>query len=167
MNENTGDDDPRARLRALARVTPSDPAYRDTCVEAIELADCLNTVSLEVENLLADFIRSGPSTPGEADAFLVLAKLYLRHGFAANGLEAAEKLARARPGDPRAVALLEKIRERAREGSLPHGTARTAPATCCAEGQDTATRAEPRSRLPPTARASHWLQERSSPGATS
>ena len=118
MNENTHDD-PRARLKALARVPPSDPFYRDTCIEAVELADCLNTVSLDVENLLADFIRSGPTTQQEVDAFLTLAKLYLRHGFAANGLEAAEKLARARPGDPRAVALLEEIRERGREVPSP------------------------------------------------
>ncbi len=97
-----------ARLRVLVRRTRQDPSYRSACVEAIGLANSLDTVSLEVENLLADFIRSGPVSPPEAGAFFLLAELYLRHGFGANGLEAAQKLLLARPDDPAAAALFQR-----------------------------------------------------------
>ena len=102
--------DADARLRVLVRLASRDPSYRGACVEAIGLASRLDTVSLEVENLLADFIRSGPVTPAEADAFVLLAELYLRKGFAANALEAAQKLILARPDDPAAAALFQRAR---------------------------------------------------------
>jgi serine/threonine-protein kinase len=95
-----------SRLRGLARVAPGDPGYRAACVEAIRLADGLDSVGLEVENLLAEFIRSGPATPAEDAAFLTLAGLYLRKGFSANAVEAAAKLLRARPGHAAAEALI-------------------------------------------------------------
>ncbi len=101
--------DPRAtasRLRALARVPAGDAGYRAACVEAIGLAQELDTVSLEVENLLAAFIRGGPSTPDEADAFLGLAGLYVRKGFGANAIEAVQKLLQFRPDDAAAASIL-------------------------------------------------------------
>ena len=111
--------DPAARLRVLARVKREDPAYRSACVEAIGLSDQLDTVGLEVENLLAEFIRSGPKAPPEMEAFFTLAELYLRHSFTENGLEAAQKLQRALPGDARVAELLAKARRQGARTPAP------------------------------------------------
>jgi eukaryotic-like serine/threonine-protein kinase len=111
--------DPEVRLRALARVTPRDPAYRQSCVEAIALAERLDVVSLDLENLLAVFIRGGPATPAECDAFALLAELYRRQAFRANALEAAQKLVQARPGDARAEALLQRVRGEDKDAPAP------------------------------------------------
>jgi serine/threonine-protein kinase len=97
----------KARLRTLTRVAPDAAGYRSACLEAIALSDALDSVGLDVENLLAAFIRSGPRSDAEDEAFLRLARLYERLGFTANAVEAAGKLLKRRPGDPAAEAVLK------------------------------------------------------------
>jgi hypothetical protein len=96
-------------LDALVRVPRTHPSYRVACAEAILRASALDIVSLELENLLADFIRSGPREDSEVEAFCVLGELYLRKGFSENARETLAKAVRARPGTPLAEGLLAKL----------------------------------------------------------
>lgn len=93
-------------LDALVRVPREHPAYRVACVAAMVFASVLDLASLELENLLAHIIRSGPADAAEVEAFVMLGELYRRKGFADNAAEVLAKVARARPGHERAAALL-------------------------------------------------------------
>ncbi|MFI5183519.1 MAG: hypothetical protein ACHQNV_03905, partial [Vicinamibacteria bacterium] len=99
-------------LDALVRVPRGDPDYRAACVEAIARASALDVASLELENLLGDFIRSGPEGDPEIEAFCVLAGLYLRKGFTDDAREVLDKAIRARPGNPLADGLLAELNAR-------------------------------------------------------
>jgi serine/threonine-protein kinase len=96
-------------LDALVRVPRTHPSYRVACAEAILRASELDVVSLELENLLAEYIRSGPRDDTEVEAFCILGQLYLGKGFSENARETFAKVVRARPGTPLADGLLAKL----------------------------------------------------------
>jgi tetratricopeptide (TPR) repeat protein len=99
-------------LDALVRVPRGDPNYRVACVEAIARARALDVASLELENLLGEFIRSGPQGDEENEAFCVLAELYLGKSFTDDAREVLDKAVRARPGNPLAEGLLAELNAR-------------------------------------------------------
>jgi serine/threonine-protein kinase len=105
-------------LDALVRVPRGDPNYRVACAEAISRASALDVVSLELENLLGEFIRSGPQDDAEVEAFCVLGELYLRKGFANDARDVLAKAVRVRPGNPLAEGLLTQLNARS-ELSMP------------------------------------------------
>src|SRR5262249_33709901 len=96
-------------LERLLLVSRSDPGYRAACVAAIRRAAPNDTMTMELDNFLGDFIRSGPRGDAEAAAFYDLAALYLRTGFVENAREASVKLLRAAPPYRDAAALLASI----------------------------------------------------------
>jgi eukaryotic-like serine/threonine-protein kinase len=96
-------------LDALVRVPRTHPSYRVACTEAILRAKTLDVVTLELENLLPDFLRSGPLDDLEVDAFLELARLYLHKGFPENARETLAKVVLARPGHSVARGLLGQV----------------------------------------------------------
>jgi len=106
-------------LESLARVPRTDPRYREACSEAVARASELGVVSLGIENLLADFIRSGPRDGLEIDAFFNLGRLYLRQGLIENGREVVAKVLRAQPAHRTAQELLAELDQKRPPASAP------------------------------------------------
>jgi serine/threonine-protein kinase len=99
-------------LDSLVRVPRSDPRYRAACVEVVYRANEADAMSLEVDNFLAEFIRTGPQGEPEPEAFYRLGRLFLRRGFPENAREVFAKLVRAK-ADYRDAAELLAETERA------------------------------------------------------
>jgi tetratricopeptide (TPR) repeat protein len=96
-------------IEDLVHVAFDDPRYRQACVIAIRLASEQDHLNLALENFLARVLRSAPQDDDEAEAFIALAGLYERHGFAENAAEALRKLIERRPNDPEARRRLEAL----------------------------------------------------------
>jgi tetratricopeptide (TPR) repeat protein len=96
-------------LAMLARLTSEDFSYRAGCRLAICLAVDLDRPSLQIENLLARFLRSAPQDDAEAESLSLLAALYERHGFVENAGEALRKVVAFRPNDGAAVRRLQAL----------------------------------------------------------
>jgi hypothetical protein len=101
--------DPPRALEDCLRVRPGDPRYRAACVRAVDLVPAQGRVSLEFENFIASFIRSGPLAAEERDAFYRLAHFYLDQGFPENAAEALAKLIAVDPGYRDAPQLLASV----------------------------------------------------------
>jgi len=112
--ENAGA--PERAVDCLARLGPDDAHYRQGCCRAVELVEGGVPLSLAFENLLGGFVRSGPRTSAEADAFDLLSRIYERNGFKENAVEALRKLIDYRPGD---VAAGARLRALGTSGELP------------------------------------------------
>jgi hypothetical protein len=84
--------------------------YRSACLRAVDQACERGEVSLELENRIAGFIRSGPRSGEEREAFYRLARLYLAHGFPENAAEALGKLVASDPAFRDAAELLRSLR---------------------------------------------------------
>jgi tetratricopeptide (TPR) repeat protein len=105
-------------LESLARVERTDPRYREACREAVAHALELGTVSLGLENLLAEFIRSGPRDGLEINSFFELGQLYLRQGLIENGREVVAKVLKSQPAHRAAQELLVELDQRQPRSSV-------------------------------------------------
>ena len=73
--------DPRHSLDQLMRVDPSAPTYRKAAVEAIRVANELDTISFRLDQFLKAFIDLGSKGEDEIDALCTLGNLYQAHEF--------------------------------------------------------------------------------------
>jgi serine/threonine-protein kinase len=88
----------------------TDEKYREACRRAVDQACERGEVSLEFENRIAAFIRSGPQSAEEGEAFYRLGRLYLEQGFPENAAEALAKLVALDPAFRDAAELLASLR---------------------------------------------------------
>jgi serine/threonine-protein kinase len=72
-----------------------------------------------LENLLGEFIRTGPRNDAEIDAFCALGEIYLRRGFDEDAREALAKAVSARPGNPLVEGLLAELNTRTGRSASP------------------------------------------------
>jgi serine/threonine-protein kinase len=112
---------PEPALEYLLYVRPTEPEYRQACVLAVSLASQLDRVSVESEQFLSEFIRTGPQDEEELEAFYRLGLLYQRHDFVENAREALRKLLAERADYRDAAQVLEElgVRTVAVASSLP------------------------------------------------
>jgi serine/threonine-protein kinase len=101
--------DPERALEHLLRVRPWQAEYRHACHLAITVASQLDSLGVEGEQFLSEFIRSGPQDEEDMEAFYLLGMLYQRHGFVENAREALRKLLAARPRYKDAEAVLSGL----------------------------------------------------------
>jgi eukaryotic-like serine/threonine-protein kinase len=101
--------DAAGALADLTRLTPEEPSYRQACRLAIRLAAELDATSLQLENLLARFLRNAPQDKGESESLRTLAALYERHGFVENAHEVWQKLAAFSADDADALSHLQAL----------------------------------------------------------
>ncbi len=73
--------DKQRALANLARVGRSDAHYREACRAAIRLAPACGGPSLAFENLLADYVRTGPQGAADAEAFKELVRTFQQKVF--------------------------------------------------------------------------------------
>jgi len=90
-------DAPKA-LDALSRVERTHAQYRVAALQAVQLAHRLGTFDFRLDQFLGDFVRSGPKSAREEDAFYLLGRLYEDNDFKEAARDTYEALARARPG---------------------------------------------------------------------
>ena len=102
-------------LANLVRVTAAHPRYREACRRAVRLASQAGSPSLPFENLLAAFVRTGPTDDEDVAAFRALFQLYERSGFLENAAEVLQKLVQAFPDDDDAARRLKQLRPAPRE----------------------------------------------------
>jgi serine/threonine-protein kinase len=98
-----------AELEGLMSVAWDAPDYREACVKAVSLAVRLDAVSFGLDHFLSRIIEAGPRADAEARAFLILARLYVRHGLKENARELLHKLLAFDPGCGEAGALAEEL----------------------------------------------------------
>lgn len=103
--------EPARGFENLLRVTQDHPLYREACLRAVRLAPDRGPLSLGFENLVAAFLKGGPESGVETEAFLALARLYEREGFLENAAEALERVLMRQPehaGAQQALARLQR-----------------------------------------------------------
>lgn len=101
--------DPARAFENLLRLGPDQARYRDACLRAVRLAPDRGPLSLGFENLVAAFLREGPESAVETDAFLALARLYEREGFLENAAEALQRVLRRQPDHAAAQQALARL----------------------------------------------------------
>ena len=98
---------------ALLMKTPrTDARYATACVEAVRALARGAALTMNVDRWLAEFIRRGPTSDAEAEAFYALASVYLASGFPENADEVLTRLLEQRPGYRDATALKKRIEDR-------------------------------------------------------
>ena len=100
---------PGRALLDVVRVPVGDPEYREACVLAAHLATSQDSLGFELDHMLSAFVGAGPQGPVEVDAFRELAALYFKHGQLAAARELLDGALAARPDDPQALALSERL----------------------------------------------------------
>jgi serine/threonine-protein kinase len=85
-------------LGNLTRVPRDDHRYRPAAIQAIRVAHSLNALNFDVENFLAQFVRTGPENDGELESFFLLSKLYEKQDLLENAKELLRKILEAKPG---------------------------------------------------------------------
>jgi eukaryotic-like serine/threonine-protein kinase len=96
-------------LDNLVRVPRDDARYRAAASRAIGLASSLRALGIQLEHFLGPFVAKGPQDDAEAEAFYLLARLYLRHDFAENAKEVLQKIEARSPGYRDVRELLEGL----------------------------------------------------------
>ncbi len=89
---------PKQAPTFLARTPRGDERYPVACLEAIRALARGATLTMSLDRWLADFIRRGPLTDTESEAFYALASLYAGAGFVENAQEVLDRLLEKRPG---------------------------------------------------------------------
>ncbi len=85
-------------LQMLVKAPRDHARFREACVLAVVCAEELNRMDLEVDNLLARFVATGPQDDREAEAFYRLGGLYEKHALPDNARECYRKLLGKKPG---------------------------------------------------------------------
>ncbi len=111
-------DKPRS-LATLMRVPSGNDQYRPACVRAAALAVELDESGIVLEQFLSRFVRTGPLSQVEVEAFYRLALLYERHNALGNAEEALRRLTAIRPDYRDAQAALRRVAQARR--SAPTG----------------------------------------------
>jgi tetratricopeptide (TPR) repeat protein len=96
-------------LAALMRVVPQDEQYRPACVRAVSLAADMGELGIVLEQFLSRFVRTGPLSLVEVDAFYRLGLLYERQGALGNAEEALRRLVAIRPDYRDAATVLTRV----------------------------------------------------------
>jgi serine/threonine-protein kinase len=97
----------------LAKTPRSDARYGTACVETVRALARGAALTMNVDRWLAEFIRRGPGSDAEAEAFYALASVYVTAGFPENASEVLTRLLAQRPGYRDAEALQRKVGGRA------------------------------------------------------
>jgi serine/threonine-protein kinase len=100
---------PDAALPWLSDVRHDDARYAGACVEAARALARGACLTMRVDRWLADFIRRGPQTEDEAEAFYALAAVYDAAGFPESAEELLRRLVQSRPGYRDATLLRERM----------------------------------------------------------
>ncbi len=96
-------------LDNLSRVPRDDPRYRTAAAQAVRIATNLNSIDFNLEHFLTVFVKSGPQSDEEVEAFDLLARLYAAHGHPENAREALQKILAFRPQQAGARARLLEL----------------------------------------------------------
>jgi serine/threonine-protein kinase len=104
-----GAGDKRRSLTTLLRISPESPHYRAACVRAVPLAAELGEMGIVLEQFLSPFVRGGPQSSVELDAFYRLGLLYEQYGSLGNAEEAIRKLLEIRADREDAQQALRRI----------------------------------------------------------
>jgi len=117
-----------ASLDQLGFVPHDHPQYRQACVHAIHLANRLNQLDFGVENLVGDFAATLPADPQELEAFLLLAGLYEREGFAENALGVVTRALVRAPNNTNAISARSRIEKAVAAAKVASGSVLTTDA---------------------------------------
>jgi tetratricopeptide (TPR) repeat protein len=101
-------------LDNLVRVSRNDPRYRKAAQHAARLGVNLNVLSFELENFLAELIRTGPKDAQEEETFLRLSTLYEKQNLLENAKETLTKILKRDPAHKEASKRLEKLERSSR-----------------------------------------------------
>ncbi len=101
--------DPKKAPSLLMRTAKSDPRHAAACVELIRALVRGAPLSMQVDRWFADFIRKGPGSDEEADAFYALAALYVKQKLPENAAEVLGRLIEKKPTYKDAVAQKKKL----------------------------------------------------------
>ncbi|MBM4280141.1 MAG: serine/threonine protein kinase [Deltaproteobacteria bacterium] len=101
--------DPTRAPASLLRVPRGDPRYAAAALETVRALARGAPLTMNIDRWLADFIRRGPGSDAEADAFYGLAGVYAAAGFPENADEVLGRLLVTRPGYRDAAALKEQM----------------------------------------------------------
>jgi serine/threonine-protein kinase len=104
---------PKPAPAYLAKTPRTDTRYATACVETVRALARGAALTMGVDRWLAEFIRRGPTTDAEAEAFYALATVYVAAGFPENAGEVLGHLLRERPGYRDAAALKARVESRA------------------------------------------------------
>ena len=80
--------------------------YRRNAIEAAHVADHYDILTMQLDNFLTEFIRTGPVNDAEVEAFAHLGALYERQNFPENAREVYRKVVKR---DPRNVEIGRKL----------------------------------------------------------
>ncbi len=81
----------------LMRTARADPRYAAACVEVVRALVRGAPLNMQIDRWFSDFIRKGPSTDDEADAFYALAALYAKQQLPENAAEVLGRLVEKKP----------------------------------------------------------------------
>ncbi len=146
--------DPARAPALLLRVPRGDARYAAAATEAVRALARGVPLTMNVDRWLADFIRRGPGTDAEAEAFYALAAVYAAAGFPENADEVLGRLLDKRPGYRDAAALKERMLSDALGGAA--GLARVVAEDAAFAGTSGSF-----GRPPPEALGEPWTTERS------
>jgi serine/threonine-protein kinase len=111
--------DQRRCLGALVRVPRDHGKYRGSVLKAIELSVLFGEVGFEVDQFVARFVASGPTTAQEVEAFVALGRLYAQHSIPDNARECYKKVLAVQP-HPRAQQLLAELDQDMRGSAMAY-----------------------------------------------
>jgi serine/threonine-protein kinase len=110
--------DADAALAHMLRVPRDGPRYRAACAYAIHIVAQRGNVPFDVDQFLAEFVATDPTTPAEAGALHALAVLYERQGFEEEAREALARVVRVSPADAAASARLRELEQREKDADI-------------------------------------------------
>ncbi len=109
--------DQRRCLGSLVRVPRDHAKYRGCALKAIELSALFGEIGFEVDQFVARFVASGPTSAQEIEAFVALGRLYAQHSFPDNARECYKKVLTVQQ-HPRAQQLLAELEQDLRGSSM-------------------------------------------------
>lgn len=89
--------DPKKAAPLLMKTTKTEARYGAAVVEVIRALVRGAPLNMQIDRWFADFIRRGPATDDEADAFYALASLYVKQQLPENAVEVLGHLVEKRP----------------------------------------------------------------------
>ncbi|MDP2342153.1 MAG: serine/threonine-protein kinase [Deltaproteobacteria bacterium] len=93
----------------LMRTPKNDPRYGAACVEVIRALVRGAALNMQIDRWFSEFIRKGPGTDEEADAFYALAALYAKQKLPENAAEVLGRLVEKKPAYKDALAQKKKL----------------------------------------------------------
>ena len=81
----------------LVTVPPDASGYRSACVRVVEIVERTNVLSFEIDNFIAAFAGTDPTSPTEIDALFRLASIYASNDFVDESMRALQRVVRVDP----------------------------------------------------------------------